>query len=145
MSTVAAARPAAATIGRSAIVGLVAGLAAGVANLLVYFITAALFSLPYLVPAGGPGTEPAPLPIFAIVAACAIPGLLAGILYWALGRFTSRATTIFTVVAIAFALISLGGPLTLPIDLGTRLALAAMHIVAAAIITLGLFRGAPQS
>ena len=32
----------------------------------------------------------------------------------------------------------------LPIDLGTRLALALMHPVAAAIITLGLLRYAPQ-
>jgi hypothetical protein len=74
-----------------------------------------------------------------------IPGLLAGVFYWALSRFTRRATTIFLAVSAAFALISLAGPLTLPIDLGTRLALAAMHLVAAPIIALGITRSAPQA
>ncbi len=143
MSTLAAARPTAG-IGRSLIVGLLGGLVAGVANLLLYFITAALFSLPYQVPVGGPGSAPAPLPLFAIVAACCVPGLIAGALYWVLGRFTKRATMIFVWIAIVFALFSLAGPLTLPIDLGTQLALAAMHLVAAPIITLGLLRNAPQ-
>lgn len=141
MTTAAAARPAAG-IGRLLIAGLLAGLAAGVANLIFYFLTRAIFSLPYLVPVGGPASPPAPLPLVAIVMACVVPGLVAAAFYWLLGRFTARATPIFTGVAVAFALISLAGPLTLPIDTGTRVALAVMHLIAAPIIVAGILRAA---
>lgn len=136
--------PPATRLGRALVVGLIVGLAAGVANVLVYFLTQALFSLPYLVPMGGPGTAPSPLPVLAIIAACLVPALAAALFYWALGRFTRRATMIFVVAAAAFALLSLAGPLSLPIDLGTRLALASMHIVAAVVVVIGLTRNAPQ-
>lgn len=142
-TTTAAARAGQTTIGRTLLVGLGAGLAAGVANLLVYALGRAL-GAPFLVPMGGPGSAAAPLPLLAIVVACALPGLAAAALYWALGRFTARATTIFLAVAAIFALVSLAGPLTLPIDLGTRLSLASMHLVAGALIAGGLVRLAPQ-
>jgi hypothetical protein len=128
MSTIATTGPAGSTVGRTLLVGLGAGLLAGVANVLVYLLGRALFALPFQVPMGGPGS----------------PGLAAALLYWGLGRLTRRASVIFATVAGLFALLSLAGPLTLPIDLGTRLALAAMHLVAAPIITLGLLRYAPQ-
>lgn len=144
MSTVAAVRPTPLAIGRTLLVGLVAGIVAGIANMIFYFLTRAIFSLPYLVPVGDPSSTPVPLPLAAIVIASVVPALLAAIFYWALGRFTSRATTIFTVVAVLFTLLSLAAPLTLPIDQGTRVALAVMHIIAAPIITLGLTRYAPQ-
>ncbi len=145
MSTVAATRPATSAIGHTLLVGLAAGLTAGVANVVVFFLSQAIFSLPYLMPMGGPGSTPVPLPLVAIIASCVIPALLAGVLYWALGRFTRRATAIFVGIAVAFTLLSLFPSLSLPPDLGTRLGLSFMHLVAAPIITLGLVRYAPQS
>lgn len=130
-------------LGRTLLIGLLAGLAAGLANLLVYGL-GSLFGAPFLVPMGGPGSAAAPLPFFAIVLASAVPALGAALLYWGLGRFTGRATTIFVAIAGLFALLSLAGPLSLPIDLGTRVWLALMHLVAGAIIVLGLVRQAPQ-
>lgn len=143
MATLAAQRPSTA-IGRTLLVGLLAGLAAGVANVVVFFVTSALFALPYLIPMGGPGSEPVPLPAVAIIAASTMPALGAAVLYWLLGRFTPRPTRIFVVVAVAFALLAIFPPLSLPIDLGTKLGLELMHVVAAVIITLGLVRYAPQ-
>lgn len=144
MTTIAtngrSARP---TIGRTLLVGLLAGLLAGLANLLVYFVGSAL-SAPFLVPMGGPGSPPMPLPLLAIIVASTIPALGAAVLYWALGRFVRNATTIFLVVAVVFALISLAGPMSLPIELSTRLSLSAMHFVAGAIIAGGLVRFARQ-
>lgn len=142
-TTAATARTGQPALGRTLLVGLGAGLAAGVANLLVYALSRAL-GAPFLVPMGGPGAEAVPLPFFAIIMACALPGLVAAALYWGLGRFTGRATTIFLAISAVFALVSLAGPLTLPIDLGTRLSLALMHLVAAPIIAGGLVRLAPQ-
>jgi hypothetical protein len=130
-------------IGRALIVGLVAGLVAGIANLVVYFISRAL-GAPFLVPLGDPTSTPVDLPIIAVVVASTIPGLVAGLLYWALGRFTGNATRIFLIISAVVALVSLFPPMTLPIDLGTRLSLSLMHLVAAPIIALGLVRQAPQ-
>jgi hypothetical protein len=144
MSTIATTGPAGSTVGRTLLVGLGAGLLAGVANVLVYLLGRALFALPFQVPMGGPGSPAGDLPLLAIIVTCVVPGLAAALLYWGLGRLTRRASVIFATVAGLFALLSLAGPLTLPIDLGTRLALAAMHLVAAPIITLGLLRYAPQ-
>lgn len=143
-TTSAAGRPARPSLARTLLVGLIAGLAAGVANLIVFFVTQAL-GAPFLVPMGGPGAPALPLPFAAVVAAGAIPGLGAAALYWALRRFTGvRATAIFVGIAAAFGLLSLAGPLTLPIDLFTRLSLALMHIVAGVIITGGLVRSVRQ-
>jgi len=145
MSTATAARPATSALGRTLLVGLLAGLTAGVANVVVFFLSQAIFGLPYLMPMGGPGSTPVPLPFVAVIISCVIPALLAAVLYWALGRFTRRATTIFVGLAVAFTLLSLFPSLSLPPDLGTRLGLSFMHLVAAPIITLGLTRYAPQS
>jgi hypothetical protein len=143
-TTSAAGRPVRASLAHTLLVGLLAGLVASVANLIVFFVAQAL-GAPFLVPMGGPGAPTLPLPFAAVVATSTIPGLGAAVLYWALGRFTGgRATTIFVAVAVAFGLLSLVGPLTLPIDLFTRLSLALMHIVAGVIITGGLVRSARQ-
>lgn len=144
MSTIATSRPAGAALGRTLLVGVGAGLLAGLANLLLYFVSRALFALPFQVPLGGPGNPAEELPLLAIIVTCVVPGLAAALLYWGLGRLTRRASAIFGTLAALFALLSLAAPLTLPIDLGTRLALAAMHLVAALIITFGLLRYAPQ-
>jgi Family of unknown function (DUF6069) len=130
-------------IGRALLVGLVAGLVAGIANLVVYFVSRAL-GAPFLVPLGDPTSTPVDLPIFAVVMACVMPGLIAGLVYWALGRFTRNATRIFLILSAVIAVVSLFPPMSLPIDLGTRLSLSLMHLVAAPIIALGLVRQAPQ-
>ena len=67
MSTVAAARPVSSAFGRTLLVGLLAGLTAGVANVVVFFLSQAIFSLPYLMPMGGPGSTPVPLPFVAVI------------------------------------------------------------------------------
>lgn len=142
-TTATVTRAAQTSLGRTLLVGLIAGLAAGVANLIVFFAAQAL-GAPFLVPMG-PGAPAMPLPFVAVVVSSTIPALGAAFLYWALGRFAgARATTIFIAIAAVLGLASLGAPLTLPIDLFTRLALAFMHIVAGVIISAGLVRSAPQ-
>lgn len=143
MSTLAA-RTNLPTFGRLLIVGLAVGAVAAVVNVLIFLVTKAAFSLPFIIPMD-PSQPPQELPVFALIVASLVPALGAGVFYGLLGRFArSRATTIFLAVSVGFVLLSLLGPMSLPIDLGTRLVLALLHITTGTIITGGLIRFAPQ-
>jgi Family of unknown function (DUF6069) len=75
------------------------------------------------------------------VVVAALVGSLAG---WGLlallRRFTTNARAIWTVIAIFFALLSLGGPLSTIASTGTRVALVAMHLTVATVVIVGLRR-----
>jgi uncharacterized protein DUF6069 len=75
------------------------------------------------------------------VVVAALVGSLAG---WGLlallRRFTNNARAIWTVIAIVFALFSLGGPLSTTSTTGTKVALAAMHLAVATVTIIGLRR-----
>ena len=75
------------------------------------------------------------------VVVAALVGSLAG---WGLlallRRFTAKARTIWTVIAIVFALLSLGGPLSAIASTGTKVSLVAMHLVVATVTIVGLRR-----
>ena len=75
------------------------------------------------------------------VIVAALVGSLAG---WGLlallRRFTVNARAIWTVIAVAFALFSLGGPLSTISSTGTKVALGAMHLAVATVTIVGLRR-----
>ena len=75
------------------------------------------------------------------VVVAALVGSLAG---WGLlallRRFTTNARAIWTVIAIVFALFSLGGPLSTISTTGTKAALIAMHLAVATVTIIGLRR-----
>jgi len=75
------------------------------------------------------------------VVVAALVGSLAG---WGLlallRRFTTNARAIWTVIAILFALLSLGGPLSTISSVGTKVSLVAMHLAVATVTILGLRR-----
>ena len=75
------------------------------------------------------------------VVVAALVGSLAG---WGLlallRRFTTNARAIWTVIAIIFALLSLGGPLSTISSTGTKVALVAMHLAVATVTIVGLRR-----
>ena len=75
------------------------------------------------------------------VVVAALVGSLAG---WGLlallRRFTANARAIWTIIAIVFALFSLGGPLSAVASTGTKVALVAMHLAVATVTILGLRR-----
>ena len=75
------------------------------------------------------------------VVVAALVGSLAG---WGLlallRRFTTNARAIWTVIAIVFALFSLGGPLSTTSSTGTKVALGAMHLAVATVVIFGLRR-----
>ena len=75
------------------------------------------------------------------VVVAALVGSLAG---WGLlallRRFTTNARAIWTVIAIIFALLSLGGPLSTISSAGTKGSLVAMHLAVATVTIVGLRR-----
>jgi hypothetical protein len=115
-------------------VGPLGGVIAAVANLIVYFIARPLAG-GELYHQMGPGNPVEALPVAAVVVSSFVPSIFATLLYAGLGRFTRRPVTIFTVIAVAFGLLSLASPLSLTIETTSKLTLSLMHLVAGAAIT----------
>ena len=88
----------------------------------------------------GPGRATEKITLINVVVA-ALAGSLAG---WGLlallRRFAANARAIWTVIAIIFALLSLGGPLSTISSAGTKAWLVAMHLTVATVTIVGLRR-----
>ena len=120
-------------IGRLIGAGVLAAVVAAVANLAVFFVAREVFGISFDMPYRGSELEP--LPPGMVVAASAVPALVAAALFGLLGLFLQRPLRVFQVIALLALLASFGGPLSLS-DVGTstRVGLIAMHVVAAAAI-----------
>ena len=117
--------------------GLLAAAAAAVANMIIWAIERILLGLALPVPQGA-GNEIAPLPVVMVVVVSAVAAIAATLLLAILNRFVQRPIRIFQGIAAVALLLSLGGPLSLPVDIATKVGLSAMHVVAAAAI-VGVF------
>jgi peptidoglycan/LPS O-acetylase OafA/YrhL len=92
-----------------------------------------------------PAAPAAAITVPNFAAASFLPALIAGGLLMLLGRYTTNARRAFLAIAIAFALLSLGGPATVGgASTETRVALMVMHLLAAAVITGALLRSAGE-
>ena len=78
--------------------------------------------------------------VTALVASLAGWGLLA-----LLRRFATNARAIWTAIAIIFALLSLGGPLSAIASAGTKASLVAMHLAVATVLIAVLRQTTPRS
>lgn len=115
-------------------VGPLAGVVAAIANLIIFGVAKNLVGIPFVIPLSGPGSPLEPLPAFMIIVGSIGPALGAAVLLWILGKFAPRPLWIFWIVSLLFLILSFGGPLPLPVDLPTKLALSLMHVVAAVAI-----------
>ncbi|GAA3777108.1 DUF6069 family protein [Micromonospora maritima] len=115
-------------------------LAATVATLLGWVVAVPLAGVDLTARAGG-GGEQRVTPV-----AVAVSTLLAGLAGWAvlalLERFTGRARTIWTVIAVLVLLVSLLGPVGAGAGRAATVTLVALHLVAAAVLVPGLRRTA---
>lgn len=111
-------------------VGLVAGAASAVANLVFFFITSAA-GLVYQIPLQGPDAPLEALPAFAIIVASVVPAIGATLLFFLLGRFLSQGVRIFVIVSVLFLIASFAMPFTLPatVAMSTKIALNVMHVI----------------
>lgn len=119
---------------RLPVAALVAAVAAAVGNLLLFFVAGAALANPLEIQMGGPGSPVVPLSATPIILTSTIPAFVAAGFLALLGRFTRRPFLIFQVVAVVFLVLSLGGPLSLPVATSTKVVLSLMHVIAAAAI-----------
>jgi hypothetical protein len=135
MSTASAPRLHTVAFGKLLWVAPLGGLAATAANLIVYGLVTLGLGWPLVMPISGPTSPAVPLPMSMVVFASFVPALAAGILLAVLGKVARQPVRWFVVIAGAALLFSLGGPLSLPVDAATKLALVPMHLIAALAIT----------
>ena len=89
-----------------------------------------------------------PQPLFALQPAIAslVPSLIGALLLLGMSKFLKRPATPFAILATVLTELSLGGAFNIPdAFLGTKVVLAAMHVVAAVAITIPLVREAQKS
>ncbi len=109
---------------------LIAFIAAAIANIVLFFIANALLPQPVSIPA-----EMGAINIVSITISSLVGTLGALVAFVLIKRFTRHPARIFLIVSILALIVSMAGPFGSPgIALSTRLVLALMHVVAAAII-----------
>jgi Family of unknown function (DUF6069) len=111
------------------LIGALAGAAlALVGNIIVFFVANAI--LGSAVQASTDGTNPADLPIGALVIFSVIPLFAGAAVLWALSKFTKRPLRVWTIIAVIVVVLSFVALLGLPVAIGSKIALAVMHVVA---------------
>ncbi len=120
---------------RSPITTVLAATAAAVAIWVVATIAGAELTVSF-----GPGQPIQKVTVINVVVAALVGSLAGWGLLALLRRFTANARAIWTVIAIVFALFSLGGPLSAIASTGTKVALVAMHLAVATVVIVGLRR-----
>ncbi len=109
---------------------LMAFIAAAIANIVLFFIANAILSEPVSVPA-----EMGVVNVVSITISTLVGTLGALLAFVLIKRFTRHPARTFLIVAVVALIVSMAGPFgSAGIALSTRLVLALMHIIAAAII-----------
>lgn len=119
--------------------GFIGGVIAAGINLILYFLGNALNGTSMVVDPPGPPPEQS-LPIYPVIMLSIVPGIVAGLLYGLLKRFTSRARVIFLIFAIIIFATFFIGPFGAAKSTVTLWILQLMHVGAAAPIITMLFR-----
>ncbi len=112
------------------VAGLTGGVIAAVINAVIYFAAQSVNGGPLLVQTPQALT-PQPLTLFAVLLFSVAPGLLAGVVYWALARFTRAPTRWFSILAGIVLGLFLVPPLVAASGAITVWALELMHVGAA--------------
>lgn len=118
--------------------GLAAGIVAAILNVIIYFVfQVATGAPPRIVP---PGQELQELFLGMVVLLSLIPPLIAAMLAYGLSRWTSAAGAWLIGISLVVLVLSMVSPLTQPaaVTTGTRLVLAVMHVVVAAVTLAAL-------
>ena len=118
-------------------------LAALVANTVVFVLANALLSGSVQTAQGD--QAPTDLPYAAVAVASVVPLLLGAFVLWVIARFSGSALRIWTGIAVVLTLLSLLAPGSLPIDAGSKVALAAMHLLTGAAAIWGQRRSADRA
>ena len=112
---------------------LIAGVIAGVINVIIFFLGGTLVGgIEFDMNMTG---EFAPMPFFMPIVASLLPSLLAGIGLWVARRFIPRGNMVFIIGTAILTLLSLAGPFNGQIATqGASIVLASMHLVVGAVL-----------
>jgi hypothetical protein len=120
-------------MGKFVLAGLTGGILAAVVNLILYTLGQALNGSPMMVAPPGQAGE-MPLPFFMVTILSVIPGIIAGLLYGVLVRFTTRPKPIFFVIAAIVFVLFFIQALIAGQGLTTIIVLEVMHVVVAGFV-----------
>ena len=120
------------------VAGLTGGVIAAVINAVIYFAAQSVNGGPLLVQTPQAPTAQ-PLPVFAVLLFSIVPGILAGVVYWALARFTRAPARWFLILAVIVFGLFVVGPLGAASGVAVW-ALELMHVGAAVPIVWTLLR-----
>jgi Family of unknown function (DUF6069) len=120
-------------IGKFVQAGLIGGAIAAVINLILLFIGQAVNGGPLLVTPPGQSSAQG-IPWFMVIVMSVLPGIVAGVLYSVLARFTARPKPIFYSIAAIIFILEFINALTAGSTLTTIVVLELMHIVVAALV-----------
>lgn len=126
------------------VAGALGGAIASVINVVLFYVGQAVNGGPLMMTTpGSPGPEG--LDLFMVLSLCLVPGLVAGIAYWALARFTARPTRWFLVLSAIVFVAFFFGPFNAASGALTIVILELMHIGAAAPILWSILRLRPAA
>lgn len=136
----AATSPKPATPLKSALIaGLTGGVIAAVINTVIYFVAQSVNGGPLVVQTPQAPT-PQPLPLPAVLLFSIAPGLMAGVVYWVLARFTRNPARWFLILAAIVFVLFFFGPLGAASGAVAVWALELMHLGAAIPIVWAVLR-----
>ena len=92
-----------------------------------------------------PGQAAQDLGLGAVAAAGIVPILLGAAGLWVLTRVTASALGLWTWIVAGLTLASIGLPVSLPVDTGSKVALTAMHLLTGAAAIWGQRRAAADA
>lgn len=113
--------------------GFIGGVIATVINLVLWFIGNMIDGGAMQVVTPFEPT-PAGVPWFAVIMSSLLPGIIGGLLYGILARYTNKATTIFLVISALVFIAFIYNPISAGQSLTTILVLEVMHVVVAALV-----------
>jgi hypothetical protein len=119
--------------------GLLAALAATVVNAVAWLVVQQLFDAELRIPATPGGTDLTSLPLSAVVFITAFTGLVGAVVLWLLSRRGPSGVRLWTILAVAFGLVSALPALSLDVPTGKQLGLVLFHVLAT-VVVVGVVR-----
>jgi Family of unknown function (DUF6069) len=110
--------------------GLVAAVAATLVNVVAWLVVQQLLDAGLQIPEQPGGAELQPLPLGPVVFATFGTALAAVVLLWLLTRSGPAGVRVWTILAVAFGLLTCFAPFSLDVSLGEQLGLLLFHVLA---------------
>jgi hypothetical protein len=114
--------------------GLLAALAATVANTIVWVLLLPVLDAGLQVPTEPGGTELSDLPLGLVIGATGVAGLVGAAVLWLLTRRGPSGIRLWTILAVAFGILSGLLPFGLDVTTGRQLGLVLFHLVATVVV-----------